>query len=131
LISQALTNLLKKSVEAISGAPNSEPGMGRILTRVSVAGENAVIDITDNGAGLPKENRERLLEPYVTTRDKGTGLGLAIVAKIFEDHGGRIELHDAPEEFDRGRGAWVRATFVMNGKSAAGREPAANSASAG
>jgi two-component system nitrogen regulation sensor histidine kinase NtrY len=131
LISQALTNLLKNSVEAISGAPDSEPGKGRIFTRVSVAGEVAVIDITDNGAGLPKENRDRLLEPYVTTRDKGTGLGLAIVAKIFEDHGGRIELHDAPEGFDGGRGAWVRATFVTNGKAAAGHEPAANSVSAG
>ena len=131
LISQALTNLLKNSVEAISGVPDGEPGKGRILTRVSVAGEVAVIDITDNGAGLPKENRDRLLEPYVTTRDKGTGLGLAIVAKIFEDHGGRIELHDAPEGFDGGRGAWVRATFVANGKAAAGREPAANSVSAG
>jgi two-component system nitrogen regulation sensor histidine kinase NtrY len=131
LISQALTNLLKNSVEAISGAPDSEPGKGRIFTRVSVAGEVAVIDITDNGAGLPKENRDRLLEPYVTTRDKGTGLGLAIVAKIFEDHGGRIELHDAPEGFDGGRGAWVRATFVTNGKAATGRELAANSVSAG
>jgi two-component system nitrogen regulation sensor histidine kinase NtrY len=131
LISQALTNLLKNSVEAISGAPDREPGKGRILTRVSVAGEVAVIDITDNGAGLPKENRDRLLEPYVTTRDKGTGLGLAIVAKIFEDHGGRIELHDAPEGFDGGRGAWVRATFMTNGKAAAGRELAANSVSAG
>jgi two-component system nitrogen regulation sensor histidine kinase NtrY len=131
LISQALTNLLKNSVEAISGVPDGEPGKGRILTRVSVAGEVAVIDITDNGAGLPKENRDRLLEPYVTTREKGTGLGLAIVAKIFEDHGGRIELHDAPEGFDGGRGAWVRATFVTNGKAAAGREPAANSVSAG
>ena len=131
LISQALTNLLKNSVEAINGMPTGERGKGRILTRVTVSGEVAVIDITDNGAGLPKENRDRLLEPYVTTRDKGTGLGLAIVAKIFEDHGGRIELLDAPEDFDGGRGAWVRASFVMNGKAAAGRESAANSVSAG
>ena len=46
----------------------------------------------DNGIGLPKENRHRLLEPYVTTREKGTGLGLAIVGKIIEEHGGGIEL---------------------------------------
>jgi two-component system nitrogen regulation sensor histidine kinase NtrY len=131
LISQALTNLMKNSVEAINGAPDSEPGKGRILTRVTVSGETAVIDITDNGAGLPKENRDRLLEPYVTTRDKGTGLGLAIVAKIFEDHGGRIELHDAPETFDGGRGAWVRASFAMNNSAAAGRVPAADSVTAG
>ena len=51
----------------------------------------------DNGIGLPKENRNRLLEPYVTTREKGTGLGLAIVGRILEEHGGGIELLDAPE----------------------------------
>ena len=131
LISQALTNLLKNSVEAINGMPSDERSKGRVLTRVTISGGDAVIDITDNGAGLPKENRERLLEPYVTTRDKGTGLGLAIVAKIFEDHGGRIELRDAPEDFDGGRGAWIRASFIMNGKAAAGTEPAANNVSAG
>ena len=54
--------------------------------------------MVDNGIGLPKDNRSRLLEPYVTTRDKGTGLGLAIVGKILEDHGGGIELHDASEK---------------------------------
>ncbi|HEV2000777.1 MAG TPA: ATP-binding protein, partial [Xanthobacteraceae bacterium] len=58
-----------------------------------------------------KEHRERLLEPYVTTREKGTGLGLAIVGRILEEHGGKIELLDAPE----GRGAWIRMTFVVNG----------------
>jgi len=131
LVSQALTNLLKNGVEAINAVPAQERGQGRILLRAAVEGEMAVIDITDNGAGLPKENRERLLEPYVTTRDKGTGLGLAIVAKIFEDHGGRIELRDAPEDFDGGRGAWIRASFIMNGKAAAGTEPAANNVSAG
>ena len=53
--------------------------------------------------GLPRENRQRLLEPYMTTREKGTGLGLAIVKKIVEDHGGRLELHDAPADFHDGR----------------------------
>jgi two-component system nitrogen regulation sensor histidine kinase NtrY len=66
------------------------------------------IDIIDNGKGFPKENRQRLLEPYMTTRAEGTGLGLAIVAKIFEDHGGGIELLDAPS----GQGAWVRLWFT-------------------
>jgi two-component system, NtrC family, nitrogen regulation sensor histidine kinase NtrY len=130
LVSQALTNLLKNAVEAISGEGRAEKRPGRVLTKVSVADGMAVIDITDNGAGLPKENRERLLEPYVTTREKGTGLGLAIVAKIFEDHGGGIELHDAPPDFDGGRGAWVRATFQINGKTAA-RQPVASSVSTG
>ncbi|MBN9009189.1 MAG: hypothetical protein J0H63_03330, partial [Rhizobiales bacterium] len=49
-----------------------------------------VVDVIDNGIGLPNENRHRLLEPYFTTREKGTGLGLAIVTKIVEEHGGRV-----------------------------------------
>ena len=65
------------------------------------------VDVMDNGKGLPRENRQRLLEPYMTTREKGTGLGLAIVKKIVEDHGGRLELHDAPADFHDGRGAMV------------------------
>src|SRR3546814_15450982 len=54
------------------------------------------IRVIDNGKGLPLENRDRLFEPYVTTRTKGTGLGLAIVKKIIEEHGGTIALTDAP-----------------------------------
>jgi two-component system nitrogen regulation sensor histidine kinase NtrY len=73
-----------------------------------------VIDVIDNGIGLPKENRSRLLEPYVTTREKGTGLGLAIVGRILEDHGGRIELRDAGGEIPGGRGAWVQLRFSAN-----------------
>jgi two-component system nitrogen regulation sensor histidine kinase NtrY len=119
LISQALTNLLKNAVEAINAVPAAERGQGRILIRAKVEGEVAVIDIIDNGTGLPTENRDRLLEPYVTTREKGTGLGLAIVAKIFEDHGGGIELRDAAESRESERGAWIRATFVINGKAEA------------
>jgi two-component system nitrogen regulation sensor histidine kinase NtrY len=65
--------------------------------------------VIDNGPGLPKENRNRLLEPYVTTREKGTGLGLAIVGKILEEHGGKLELFDAP---DGSRGAWMRLRFA-------------------
>ena len=68
--------------------------------------------MVDNGIGLPKENRSRLLEPYVTTREKGTGLGLAIVGRILEDHGGRIELYDAAEKVPGQRGAWMRLVFA-------------------
>jgi two-component system nitrogen regulation sensor histidine kinase NtrY len=67
--------------------------------------------VVDNGIGLPKENRSRLLEPYVTTREKGTGLGLAIVGRILEEHGGGIELSDAGEKKPGQRGAWVRLRF--------------------
>ena len=85
---------------------------GRVLVRAATDGESAIrVDIIDNGKGLPAENRHRLLEPYMTTREKGTGLGLAIVQKIIEDHGGRLELNDAPEDFDNGRGAMI--TIVL------------------
>ena len=112
LISQALTNIIKNATEAIAAVPPEELGKGRI--RVSVRRENdqIVIDVIDNGTGLPKENRNRLLEPYVTTREKGTGLGLAIVGRILEEHGGGMELFDAPEVASGGRGAWVRMHIV-------------------
>ncbi len=79
--------------------------------------------MVDNGIGLPKENRSRLLEPYVTTREKGTGLGLAIVGRIVEEHGGTIELRDAAEKIPGQRGAWVRVRIAAAGKPDADREP--------
>ena len=69
-------------------------------------GEVAIV-VTDNGIGLPTENRHRLTEPYVTTREKGTGLGLAIVKRIMEEHGGRLVMEDAPE----GAGARISLVF--------------------
>ena len=74
-----------------------------------------MIDVIDNGIGLPKVSRARLLEPYVTTREKGTGLGLAIVGRVLEDHGGRIELHDAADIRPGARGAWMRLRFAVSG----------------
>ena len=74
-------------------------------------GQEIVIDVIDNGIGLPKENRARLLEPYVTTREKGTGLGLAIVGRILEEHGGKLELRDASEKMPGARGAWMQLRF--------------------
>ena len=79
--------------------------------RSALEGPDVTIDVIDNGIDLPKENRNRLLEPYVTTREKGTGLGLAIVGRILEDHGGGIELRDASEKFPGERGAWMRLKF--------------------
>jgi two-component system nitrogen regulation sensor histidine kinase NtrY len=112
LISQALTNIIKNATEAIAAVPSAELGRGRINVTTMREESDIVIDVVDNGIGLPKENRSRLLEPYVTTRDKGTGLGLAIVGKILEDHGGRIELRDAGERTPGARGAWVRLRFA-------------------
>jgi len=108
LIAQALTNIIKNATEAIGAVPPEELGRGRIRVAVAREGHEIVIDVIDNGTGLPKENRNRLLEPYVTTREKGTGLGLAIVGRILEEHGGRMELFDAPEVATGGRGAWMR-----------------------
>ncbi len=115
LISQALTNIIKNAAEAISAVPAEELGEGRILIRMSHdQGRQVAIDVIDNGKGFPVENRARLLEPYMTTREGGTGLGLPIVAKIFEEHGGGIELLDNPE----GRGGWVRLWFPIDGAGA-------------
>jgi len=112
LISQALTNIIKNAGEAIAAVPAAELERGHIVVSAMRSGDNIAIDVIDNGVGLPRENRSRLLEPYVTTRDKGTGLGLAIVGKILEEHGGRIELRDAAERFVGQRGAWVRLEFA-------------------
>jgi len=117
LISQALTNLIKNATEAIAAVPPDELGRGAIKVSAVREGDTIAIDIVDNGIGLPKENRSRLLEPYVTTREKGTGLGLAIVGRIFEEHGGGIELHDAAEKSPGQRGAWMRVYFLAAGKS--------------
>jgi len=112
LISQGLTNIIKNAGEAIAAVPQSVRDRGRILVTAVREGSNIFIDVVDNGIGLPKENRNRLLEPYVTTREKGTGLGLAIVGRILEEHGGGIELHDASEKFPGARGAWMRLHFI-------------------
>jgi two-component system nitrogen regulation sensor histidine kinase NtrY len=112
LISQALTNIVKNAAEAIGSVQAAERGRGRIQVRAGRDGSDIVIDVIDNGTGLPKENRNRLLEPYVTTREKGTGLGLAIVGKILEEHGGKLELFDAPDVAHGGRGAWLRLRFA-------------------
>jgi two-component system nitrogen regulation sensor histidine kinase NtrY len=119
LISQALTNIVKNATEAIAAVPSAELGKGRIKISASRIRDEIAIDVIDNGIGLPKENRNRLLEPYVTTREKGTGLGLAIVERILEEHGGRIELNDAPDVASGGRGAWVRLRFTTDDEGSA------------
>jgi two-component system, NtrC family, nitrogen regulation sensor histidine kinase NtrY len=111
LISQALTNIIKNATEAIGAVPPAELGRGRIAINARRDGKDVVIDVIDNGIGLPKENRARLLEPYVTTREKGTGLGLAIVGRILEEHGGKLELRDASEKIPGARGAWMQLRF--------------------
>ena len=115
LISQALTNIIKNASEAIEAVPPEEMDKGRIEVIAARDGDDIVIDVIDNGIGLPKVSRSRLLEPYVTTREKGTGLGLAIVGRVLEDHGGGIELHDAADIRPGSRGAWMRLRFAVAG----------------
>jgi two-component system, NtrC family, nitrogen regulation sensor histidine kinase NtrY len=116
LISQALTNIIKNATEAIEQVPPEELGRGRIEVIAAIENDDIVIDVIDNGIGLPKVARSRLLEPYVTTRQKGTGLGLAIVGRVLEDHGGRIELKDASDFRPGQRGAWMRLRFAISGQ---------------
>jgi two-component system nitrogen regulation sensor histidine kinase NtrY len=116
LVGQALTNVIKNATESVLALPDDQVADGRIDIHLAEGDGKVVIDVTDNGIGLPVENRQRLLEPYMTTREKGTGLGLAIVKKILEEHGGGIELLDAPRdtaESSGGRGATVRLTLAV------------------
>jgi two-component system, NtrC family, nitrogen regulation sensor histidine kinase NtrY len=111
LLSQALTNIIKNATEGISTLAEEGEVKGHISVSLERSSEGlAEINVIDNGKGFPKENRQRLLEPYMTTRAEGTGLGLPIVAKILEDHGGGIELLDAPS----GRGARVKLYFPFS-----------------
>src|SRR6516164_9097492 len=119
LISQALTNIIKNATEAIEAVPPEDLDKGRIDVIAGRENDDIIIDVIDNGIGLPKVARSRLLEPYVTTREKGTGLGLAIVGRVLEDHGGRIEMHDASDIRPGARGAWMRLRFAVSGHAAA------------
>ena len=114
LVNQALVNLLKNAAEAtqarLAEAPDGPPALVRVT--LDAAGGVARIAVEDNGVGLPVTDRERILEPYVTTRVKGTGLGLAIVRKIVEQHGGSLTLADAAP-FAEGAPAGARLVICL------------------
>jgi two-component system, NtrC family, nitrogen regulation sensor histidine kinase NtrY len=114
LVSQALTNVLKNAGEALAAREavgGEEPG--HVVAALELLSDRVALRVTDNGIGLPQEQRHRLTEPYVTTRAKGTGLGLAIVRKIAEDHGGEITLADRGDEE---HGAVVTLIFPLKQK---------------
>jgi len=114
-IGQALTNLLQNAADSIeSRQAEGDDRPGKIEVRIEMATRRIAIAVDDNGRGLPAQQRERLTEPYVTTRTKGTGLGLAIVKKIMEDHHGNLLLDDRP-----GGGASVRLVFPVAAPAAA------------
>ena len=117
LVSQAVTNLVKNATEAIQAVkdqPGAEPDFhGRIEAVVTTADGLVTISILDNGCGLPKKDRNRLVEPYMTTRAKGTGIGLAVVHRVTEQHGGSLLLEDAPLDAGRRHGAAVRMVLPM------------------
>jgi len=111
LVGQALINIVKNAIESIQ-ARTAEEGtgvQGHICVQVTEEAGQVSVIIEDNGKGLPQHGRERLTEPYVTTRAKGTGLGLAIVKKIMEDHQGELVLDDAEL-----KGARVSLVFIAS-----------------
>jgi two-component system nitrogen regulation sensor histidine kinase NtrY len=123
LVSQAVTNIVKNATEAIAAVPEDERGQAQISVQLDdTHPDYLILAVSDNGKGFPVEGRQRLLEPYMTTREGGTGLGLPIVAKILEDHGGGMELADNPT----GRGGQVRM-WIPKTKHVASEETSAAS----
>jgi two-component system nitrogen regulation sensor histidine kinase NtrY len=112
LITQAITNLVKNAKESVETRLQQYPEpRGHIAVQAGIEKGYPFIRVSDNGIGLPRENRHRLAEPYMTTREKGTGLGLAIVKRIMEEHGGRLILEDAPAAAEGIQGACVTLQF--------------------
>ncbi|MBV9978072.1 MAG: PAS domain-containing sensor histidine kinase [Hyphomicrobiales bacterium] len=113
LIGQALTNIVKNATEAMEAKAGGE--RGKVIVTVTKSKDEIInIDVRDTGRGFPKSERQKLLEPYTTTRKEGTGLGLAIVGRILEEHGGGIELLDHLDAQGNQIGAWVRLWFPAN-----------------
>ncbi|MBA4805992.1 MAG: PAS domain-containing sensor histidine kinase [Brevundimonas sp.] len=114
MVGQALINILKNAGESVAArrladgevAASDDTG---IIASLIVENGLATFVVEDDGVGLPAKDRDRLTEPYVTTREKGTGLGLAIVKRICEDHGGELKLADA----ETLRGARVCLIFPL------------------
>jgi len=104
LLGQALTNVVKNAMESIE--EKGKLGEEQVSVNIAANEDEVTISIADTGVGLPPEMKDRLTEPYITTRAKGTGLGLAISRKIVEEHGGELVLEDRP-----GGGAVVRMVF--------------------
>ncbi len=94
LLKRCLDNLVRNASQALRGAGKQE---GRVIVAAHIRGERAILQVRDNGPGVPEEAWERVFDPYYTTKSEGTGLGLAIVKKIVLEHGGEISCGHAPE----------------------------------
>jgi two-component system nitrogen regulation sensor histidine kinase NtrY len=115
LVSQAMANVIKNATEAIAGREDRQEIDGHVIVRAEEEDVNYCVRVIDNGIGFPANNRQRLLEPYMTTREKGSGLGLAIVRKILREHGGGIQLRDASEVSDFEQGACIEIRIPKEG----------------
>jgi len=123
LAGQALANILKNAAESVSARieQSASKSDGTIAVSVRQDRDFAILEVRDDGLGWPVNDRARLTEPYMTTREKGTGLGLAIVRRVMEDHGGRLELDDPPPGET---GAVVRLAFPLLSNQTGGQDPA-------
>lgn len=111
MLRRALLNLIRNAGQAIAGAGRGE---GRVLVRLERKGEHWLIDVDDDGPGIPPEMRHSVFDPYFTTKTEGTGLGLAIVKKIIMEHGGSIVAESSALG-----GARMRVTLPVAGTAAA------------
>ncbi|HXI87031.1 MAG TPA: ATP-binding protein, partial [Parvularculaceae bacterium] len=125
LIIQALANLIKNAGESIGARiAGGNAAKGEIKLAVVVDGGDVRLDVIDNGVGLPRTERHRLTEPYMTTRVKGTGLGLAIVRKVIEEHGGSLQFSDDNTLGPQG----ARVSLILPRAAARAEAPAARAA---
>ncbi|MEM6960887.1 MAG: ATP-binding protein, partial [Myxococcota bacterium] len=86
MLKRCVDNLLRNAVQSIAAK-----GSGRVWVRAHVEGPSVLLRVEDDGPGIPEADRQRVFDPYYTTRDEGTGLGLAIVKKIILEHHGKIQ----------------------------------------
>jgi signal transduction histidine kinase len=93
MLRRALINLIRNSAQAIRDQSRTE---GKVRVSLTRSGDFFIIDIDDDGPGIPADSRERIFDPYVTTKHDGTGLGLAIVKKVVVEHGGIISALEVP-----------------------------------
>ncbi len=107
-LTQVLLNLIKNAEEAVKDR-------GAIQLRVRAINQSAILEVQDSGPGVRPEDRERIFEPYFTTKAAGTGLGLAIARRICQEHGGRLEVDRAS-----GGGAVFRVVLPLEVTSTVG-----------